>query len=250
MAECHGTGVALDDVLVSRGYVSRQTAASAVLVVQLGRDWRRRLEEAAPARASEPKPERERIPDVPIPPKKRFVPACLGVDVGVLVLATLMAAVGQTQSNVAPLPAAWTAAFIGLSVGLYWSWRLLTYSALLRPWADATLVAGATSLSGLLVLTIRSLSGHHGVAEALLPLWAFAVVYGVAGRIAFYLVWPVLEARRTTPDVDAAPADESSAGLEALGPTSEVVRLRPELWALLGELREEVEVVALERRAS
>ena len=255
MAECHGTGVPLDDVLVSRGHVSRQTVASAVLVVQLGRDWRRRLAEAAPPRepgpAPEPASERERLPDVPIPPKKRFVPACLGVDVGVLVLATLMAAAAQTQSNVAPLPAAWTVAFIALSLGLYWTWRLLTYSTLLRPWADAVLVAGATSLSGLIVLTIRSLTGHHGVAEALLPLWAFAAVYGVAGRLSFYLAWPVLEARRATPDADAAPAGDShDEQLEALGPTSEVVPLRPELWALLDQLRDEVDVVALERRAS
>jgi hypothetical protein len=254
MAECHGTGQPLDDVLVSRGHVSRHTVASAVLVVQLGRDWRRRLEQAAPARAPAPKPQpepgRERIPDVPIPPKKRFFPACLAVDVGVLVLATLMAAVAQTQSNVAPLPAPWTVAFIALSLGLYWSWRLSTYSTRLRPWADAVLVAGATSLSALIVLTIRSLSGRQGVAEALLPLWAFAVVYGVAGRIAFYLAWPVLEARRTTPDVDAAPADDSTAELEALGPPSEVVPLRPELWALLDELRQEAEAVAIDRRAS
>ncbi len=254
MAEQRRTGAPLDEVLVSRGCVSRQTVASAVLVVQLGRDWRRRLEEAAPPRepepVPEPVPERERLPNVPIPPKKRFVPACLGVDVGVLVLATLMAAVAQTQSDVSPLPAAWTVAFIALSLGLYWTWRLLTYSTLLRPWADAALVAGATSLAGLVVLTIRSLAGHHAVAEALLPLWAFAVVYGLAGRIAFYLAWPVLEARRTTPEADAAPADDSpEPELEAPRPASEVVPLRPELWALLDELRREVEVVAL-RRAS
>jgi hypothetical protein len=251
MAEQRRTGAPLDDVLVSRGYVSRQTVASAVLVVQLGRDWRRRLEEAAPPRAPEPeaKPDRERLPDVPIPPKKRFVPACLAVDAGVLVLATLMAAAAQTQSNVAPLPAPWTVAFIALALGLYWSWRLLTYSTLLRPWADAALVAGATSLAGLVVLAIRSLTGHHGVAEALLPLWAFAVVYWVAGRIAFYLAWPALEARRSTPDADAA-TDDWDEGLEADGPPSDVVPLRPELWALLDEPRGGVDAASLERRAS
>jgi hypothetical protein len=205
-AEQRSSGTPLDQVLVSRGYASRQTVASAILVAQLGRDWRRRLEETAPARASDAevaaKPGRERLPDVPIPPRKRFVPACLAVDTGVLVLATLMAAAAQTQSNVSPLPARWTVAFIVLSLGLYWSWRLMTYSTRLRPWADAALVAGATSLSGLIVLAVRSLSGHHGVAEALVPLWAFAVVYGVAGRIAFYLAWPALEARRVTPDAD------------------------------------------------
>jgi len=239
-------------VLVSRGYASRHTVASAVLVVQLGRDWRRRLVEASPAVTSEPEPRSERLPDVPIPPRKRFVAACLAVDAAVLVLAAVVAAAARTHSHVSLLPASWVVVFVVLALGLYWTWRLLTYSTLLRPWADAALVAGATSLAALLVLTLRSLSGHHFVAEAMLPLWAFAVVYGVAGRLAFYLAWPALEARRETPpEADAEPvAEPERPSLQAVPAQSDVVPLRPELWALLDELRREVEVVALERRAS
>ena len=138
--------------------------------------------------------------------------ACLAVDAAVLVLAALLAAAARTQSDVTLLPASWVFVFIVLALGLYWTWRLQTYSTLLRPWADAALVAGATSLSALIVLTIRSLGGHHGVAEAMLPLWAFAVVYGVAGRIGFYLAGPALEARQATPpEADAGPADEPEA---------------------------------------
>ena len=134
-----------------------------------------------------------------------------------------------------------------MALGLYWAWRLGTFGTKLRPWADALLVAGATSLAGLVVLTIRSLTGKSGVAESLLPLWAFATVYGVAGRMAFYLAWP--PRRVTAPEPIEEPARREPEEPEQ-GPAKrilEVVPIRPELWGLLEELGREVDEVVRER---
>jgi hypothetical protein len=143
------------------------------------------------------------------------------------------------------------ALFGALSLGLYWAWRVPMLKTKLRPWADALMVAGSTSLAATTVLAIRSLTGKTGVAEDLLPLWAFASVYGVAGRLAFYLAWPPrAEApeqetgeprprRRIEPVPEPAPKR-----------TLEVVPLRPDISAALDELLAEIDVLVRERAAS
>jgi hypothetical protein len=122
------------------------------------------------------------------------------------------------------------ALFGALSLGLYWGWRLPTLKTKLRPWADAVLVAGATSLAAMAVLAMRSLAGKHGVAEGLLPLWAFASVYGVTGRFAFYLAW----APKAAPSPDPVEEPQPRRRMESVSAPSpgarvfEIVQQRPD----------------------
>ena len=244
LAEYRRTRVPLDEVLVHRGCVSRQAVASAVLLAQVGEE----LQEQLRGRAGAKSRQLEAFPDVPVEPVRTFALACLAVDAVVFAIAAIVAAFARSSSNVPLPPAAWMALFGALSLGLYWAWRLATLRTKLRPWADALLVAGATSLGGLGVLTIRSLADKSGVAEGLLPLWAFATVYGVTGRLAFYLAWtpkavpppvPVEAPRLRRPEPVPAPAPR----------VLEVVPLRPDISALLEELQVEIDAVVRERTA-
>lgn len=245
LAESRRTGVAFDEVLVKRGYASRHAVASAMLVVQVGDELRGRLRERrqAPPRAV------EAFPEVPCEPVQTFALACLGADAVVFAAAALVAAVARSSSGVPLPPAGWMALFGVLSLGLYWGWRAPTLQTKLRPWMDALLVAGSTSLAAMAVLTIRSLAGKTGVAEGLLPLWAFASVYGVAGRLAFYLAWPP-KAAPTEPDEEPRPRRRIEPVPSHAPRTLEVVPLRPDISAALDELLAEVEAVAKRRAAS
>lgn len=244
-AERRRTGAPLDEILVSRGCVTRHAVASTVLVVQLGKDWRERLRERDVPGAGR----RGAMPDVPIEPRRPFTLACIGVDVAVLTVAALLASVARSRSNVALPPAGWMALFAALTLGLYWSWRLATYERSLRPWADAVLVAGSAGLAATSVLAIRSLTGHAGGAMELLPVWAFTTVYCVAGRIAFYLAWSALVARSPEPvTAERAPAEPVRDPARALGRRMEIVPLRPELWGVFDELRREVDAIVREQR--
>ncbi len=249
LAEYRRTRVALDEVLVRRGVVSRQAVASAVLVVQLGDELEDRLRE----RRADVLQEIEAFPDVPGEPVRVFALACFAVDLAVFVVAVLAAGIARSSSNVALPPGKWMAIFGVLSLGLYWGWRAPTLKTKLRPWADALLVAGSTSLAALTVLTIRSVAGKTGVAEGLLPLWAFATVYGLAGRMAFYLAWPPRRAPSPAPADEPRPRrriEPVSPPAPMPPPRLEVVPLRPDISALLEELLAEIDVVAAERAAS
>jgi len=248
LAEYRRTRVALDEVLIRRGVVSRQAVASAVLVVQLGDELEAQLRERRPAA----KGELEAFPDVPCEPVRPFALACLVVDAAVFAVAVLVAGVARSSSNVPLLPAAWIALFGALSLGFYWGWRAATLKTKLRPWADALLVAGSTSLGALAVLAIRSVTGKTGIAEGLLPVWAYASVYGVAGRMAFYLAWP--PKRAVSPEPAGEPRPRTRIEVvpsPARAPRAlEVVPLRPDVSALLEELLAEIDVVVSERLAS
>src|SRR5207253_3441795 len=148
----------------------------------------------------------EPVEEVPSGRPRVYALGCLAVDVTMLVLAALGAVLARRHSAVAFPPVGWVVAFAAGTVVLYWSWRLYTFRVRLRPLADALLVAAATGLAAMCVLTIRSLAGSSGVGDALLPLWAFAAVYGVAGRMAFYLYWTVRIGR--TPDEPAETAGD------------------------------------------
>jgi hypothetical protein len=246
-AEYRRTRVALDDVLVKRGYVSRQAVASAMLLVQVGDELQDRLKE----RRRPPRVEGDSFPDVPCEPVRTFALACLAVDGAVFGVAAVVAAVARSSSRVPLPPAGWMALFGALSLGIYWAWRARTLQTKLRPWADALLVAGSTSLAAMTVLAVRSLTGKTGVAEGLLPLWAFATVYGVAGRLAFYLAWPP----RAEAPPEAAGEPHPRRRIEPVPTTAprralEVVPLRPDLSAALEELLAEVDLLARERAAS
>jgi hypothetical protein len=262
LAEQRRTRAPLDEILVERGYMTRHGIATTVLVVQLGREWREQLrappaaeavEAAAPAPAGP-----AALPDVPAGPRRTFIFACLAIDAAMLALAAGGAALARRSSNVPLPPAGWIAVFAALTLGLYWSWRLYTYRTKLRPLADVLLIAGAAGLAAMATLTIRSLAGESGVADQLLPLWAFAAVYGVAGRMGFYLAWSARVAVALPPEpVAAEPEEIDEPELPTVvappgGPSRprrmEVVPLRPELWGVLDELRREVDALVREQR--
>ncbi len=256
-AEQRRTKMPLDEILVERGDVSRHEIASIILAVQLGSEWRDKRRgqpdtgkpaaRAAGRRASEP------LPDVPAGPRRAFTLACLAVDISMLALAALVAALARRSSDVPLPPAGWMAVFSALTVVLYWSWRLYTFRTKLRPVADSLLIAGATSLAAMAVLTIRSLNGTAGGAEELLPLWAFAAVYGVSGRMGFYLAWSVRAALSPEPAAaESEPGEPELPGRHARpkpppARRMEIVPLRPELWGVLDELRREVDALVRER---
>lgn len=224
--------------------MSRPAVESAVLVVQLGDGLHDRLRRRLAGReGDEPA---WLLPDVPVPPERTFALACLAIDAVVLALAALVAALARSASTVPLPPAGWMALFAVLSLGLYWGWRAGTLRTRLRPWADAVLLAGATSLAALLVLTIRSLTGKTGVAEGFLPLWAFVTVYGVAGRFAFYLAWPARAAQPSQPE-----SPRRAVPTEVAPPPApralKIVPLRPDISALLEELQVEIDAVVRER---
>jgi hypothetical protein len=194
-AEQRRTQLPLDEILVRRRRVSRHEIASLVLFCQLGGADRKRLRTrlAAPAAAAEPSTE------VPVGRPRTFKLACVGIDLSMLVLATLAAAWSRSASDLPYPPAGWVALFALLTPALYWSWRLYTYRTTLRPFADAVLIAAATGLASMVALTIQSLAGESGIADTFLPLWALVAVYGVIGRFAFYLFWTAWVVRRSEP---------------------------------------------------
>jgi hypothetical protein len=249
VAEQRRTGRPLDEILVERGDVTRHAVASTVLVVQLGRDWR---EQVRVREGGDQPAQRRPLPDVPVGTQRTFTLACVTVDASVLTVAALLASVARSRSNVQLPPTGWMAVFAALTLGLYWAWRLATYRRSLRPWADAVLIAGAAGLAAMTVLTIRSLTGHAGGATELLPLWAFATVYCVAGRLAFYLVWTVVAARSPEPaDRKRTPperTERSAPSPRSIGRRMEVVPLHPELWGVFDELRREVDAIVREQR--
>jgi hypothetical protein len=257
-AEQRRTRAPLDEILIERGSVTRHGIATTVLAVQLGRDWREKLREPPPAEAVETVPSATPapLPDVPAGPRRAFILACLAIDASMLALAAGGAALARRSSTVPLPPAGWIALFAALTLLLYWSWRLYTYRTRLRPVADVLLIAGATGLAAMAMLTIRSLAGGSGVGDELLPLWAFAAVYGVAGRMGFYLAWSARmalppEPVAAEPDVIEAPELPKVVSPPTGPPRArrmEVVPLRPELWGVLDELRREVDALVREQR--
>jgi len=190
---------------------------------------------------------------VPVGRPLTFKLACLGVDLTMILLATLAAAWSRSATGRAFPPAGWVVLVALLIPALYWSWRLYTCLTKLRPFADAVLIAGASAFAAMVVLSLRSLAGETDVVDAFLPLWALVAVYGVVGRFAFYLFWTVWAARRSEPapsDAAAEPVGDESSPSPPGQRHMSVVPLRPELRGMLDELRREMDAVVAERRAS
>jgi len=228
---------------VECGVVGRQEMASLVLICQLGGEDRKRLRTRLGETASPPAP-KEPATVVPVGRPFTFKLACLGVDLTMIVLATLAMAWSRSASGLAFPSTGWVVLFALLIPALYWSWRLYTYRTKLRPFADAVLIAGASALAAMVVLTIRSLGGGTGVVYGFLPLWALVAVYGVVGRFGFYLFWTVWAARRSEPapgDAAAEPVGDESSPSPPGQRHMSVVPLRPSL---------EIDAVVGERRAS
>ena len=102
--------------------------------------------------------------------------------------------VGGQAAGVASPPAAPTAAFVVLCLALYWSRGLYGLRFRIHTLDDLRTIFGATTLAAMLVLTGRVLLGSTAdLATETARLWAFALAYVSAGRLAWY--WSQQRAR-------------------------------------------------------
>ena len=120
--------------------------------------------------------------------------ACLGVDAAMLLLAAIAVVVGGQAAGVASPPATATATFVVLCLALYWTRGLYRLRFRIHTLDDLRTILGATTLAAMLVLTGRVLVGSTADLDTeTARLWAFAVAYVCAGRLAWY--WSQKRAR-------------------------------------------------------
>ncbi len=111
----------------------------------------------------------------------------LGVDVAMLLLAAIAVVVGGNAAGVASPPVAATAIFLVLCVALYWSRGLYRLRFRLHALDDLRAIFVATTMAAMIVLTGRALLGSTAdLATETARLWAFALAYVSAGRLAWY----------------------------------------------------------------
>ncbi len=185
------TGKPLDEILVSRGYATRQAVASTVLAVQLGFE-------------GQGTPESGRVPGSASSPERRFGLRALTLDLALLILAVAGAVVGHRGSSMRLPSPGLLVLFVLLTLFVYWSWRLFAFRVKLRPLADAVLFAAAASVAAMLVLSVQSVTGQAGLGDQLLPLWAVVAAYGVVGRLAFSLAGGARGKRQAAPAASPA----------------------------------------------
>ena len=127
-------------------------------------------------------------------PATAWALACFGVDAAMLLLAAIAVVVGGQAAGVASPPAAATATFVVLCLALYWSRGLYRLRFRIHTLDDLRTILGATTLAAMLVLTGRVLLGSTAdLATETARLWAFALAYVCAGRLAWY--WSQQRAR-------------------------------------------------------
>jgi exopolysaccharide biosynthesis polyprenyl glycosylphosphotransferase len=121
--------------------------------------------------------------------------ACLSIDAAMLAAAVAATLVGSRGSGMPVLPAAWLASFCVLVLGFLWLRGMYRPRLKLELLDDLRALIAVTSLSAMVVLSMRVLFTDAAVdaAEVLRP-WAFATAYVAAGRAALY--WSQLAARR------------------------------------------------------
>jgi exopolysaccharide biosynthesis polyprenyl glycosylphosphotransferase len=111
----------------------------------------------------------------------------LGVDVAMLLLAAIAVVVGGNAAGVASPPLAATAIFVVLCVLLDWSRGLYRLRFRLHALDDLRAIFVATTIAAMIVLTGRAVLGSTGdLATETARLWAFALAYVSAGRLAWY----------------------------------------------------------------
>ena len=120
-------------------------------------------------------------------PHLTWAVACAGVDVSMLLLAAGASALGGHFGGESTPPALWTAAFVGIALGLYASRGLYTQRLRLHVLDDVRQLVVATAVTGTIVVTGLVVAGHTAaVALGSLRLCAFSCAYVAAGRIALY----------------------------------------------------------------
>jgi exopolysaccharide biosynthesis polyprenyl glycosylphosphotransferase len=127
-------------------------------------------------------------------PATAWALACVGVDAAMLVLAAIAVVVGGEAAGVASPPAAASATFVVLCLALYWSRGLYRLRFRIHTLDDLRTILSATTLAAMLVLSGRVLLGSPAdLATETVRLWAFALAYVSAGRLAWY--WSKQRAR-------------------------------------------------------
>ncbi len=127
------------------------------------------------------------LPRARLRPSVSWTLGGLGVDVGMLLLAAIAVVVGGNAAGVASPPLAATAIFVVLCVALYWSRGLYRLRFRLHALDDLRSILVTTTIAAMIVLTGRVLLGSTGdLATETARLWAFALAYVSAGRLAWY----------------------------------------------------------------
>ena len=104
-----------------------------------------------------------------------------------LLLAAVVSVVGGQAAGVASPPATVTAMFVVFCVALYWSRGLYRLRFRIHTLDDLRTILAATTLAAMLVLSGRVLLGSTAdLATETVRLWAFALAYVSAGRLAWY----------------------------------------------------------------
>jgi exopolysaccharide biosynthesis polyprenyl glycosylphosphotransferase len=104
-----------------------------------------------------------------------------------LVLAAIAVVVGGRAAGVASPPISATLAFVGIGLTLYWSRDLYRLRFRLHALDDLRAIFIATTVAAMIVLTGRALLGSSAdLATETTRMWAFAIAYVSAGRLAWY----------------------------------------------------------------
>jgi exopolysaccharide biosynthesis polyprenyl glycosylphosphotransferase len=130
---------------------------------------------------------RRRAHGVALRPGTAWALARLALDVSMLVTAGVAATMGSEAAGVSAPPAAWLLVFSSLVVGAFAVRGM--YGARLRfeLLEDLRVVLIGTTLAAMAVLTLREVFANpDDLAAQTIRMWAFAVAYAAAGRIALH----------------------------------------------------------------
>jgi exopolysaccharide biosynthesis polyprenyl glycosylphosphotransferase len=119
--------------------------------------------------------------------------ACFATDAVTLAAAAVASMVGAHQGGFAISFSPWTLAFCVLTIALFQNRGLYQLRLRIPVLDDVRRIAVATSLAGMMVLTLRLVAEPAAEASEILRPWAFALAYVAAGRVALY--WSQTESR-------------------------------------------------------
>jgi lipopolysaccharide/colanic/teichoic acid biosynthesis glycosyltransferase len=121
--------------------------------------------------------------------------ASVGVDVTMLVAASVAAIAAGHATGMATPPARWALAYGCIAILLYQARSLYRVPLTLRIIDDLRVLMTATTLAAVIAITFRLVvSPAPHIAAEFVRLWAFALVYVSAGRVA--LAWSQIVERR------------------------------------------------------
>jgi exopolysaccharide biosynthesis polyprenyl glycosylphosphotransferase len=128
-------------------------------------------------------------------PGSAWALARLSLDVAMLVTAGVAAVVGSEAAGVSSPPGTWLAVFSCLVIGLFAVRGMYGARLHFEMLEDLRVVVVGTTLAAMGVLTLRELLGDPpDLAAQTIRMWAFAVAYLAAGRVALH--WSRAQAHR------------------------------------------------------